>query len=251
MTDPATCLWRIVVVTDDPATRLGLLPGFEIALESSGSQFTALAQLTKQHGINRRMDHEQVPCSDQLVLVDTWRSTLEQLAQGCTQVIGQDRIDTALQLRNALGMVSLMSLGLAQVVGGDELTALQVMDQQLVVLCADTHTGLLPRHGHRVLVGLPGDQAGLVDLAGLDCLRHVQQAMWDQIGLELATLQRLEMRSWMLSRRAVQACIGHRLKPVMQVLANGVLVLDLLTVEAVALDVLDPGLHLALALRVV
>src|SRR5690554_3352012 len=80
MTDPATCLWRIVVVTDDPATRLGLLPGFEIALESSGSQFTALAQLTKQHGINRRMDHEQVPCSDQLVLVDTWRSTLEQLA---------------------------------------------------------------------------------------------------------------------------------------------------------------------------
>ena len=45
--------------------------------------------------------------------------------------------------------------------------------------------------------------------------------------------------------------VSHGLKPVMQVLANGVLVLELLAVKAVALYVLDPGLHLALALRII
>src|SRR3546814_17944670 len=98
------------------------------------------------------MVHEQVACSNQLILVDTRRSTLEQLAQGCPTGIGQDRVDAALQVGNALGMVSVMvvvldhpALGLAQVMGVYEFTALQVMDQQLVVLCADTDTGLLPR----------------------------------------------------------------------------------------------------------
>ena len=48
-----------------------------------------------------------------------------------------------------------LALDLAQVVDGDELNALQVMDQLLAVLCADTHTSLLPGHGDRVLVGPP------------------------------------------------------------------------------------------------
>src|SRR3546814_9624595 len=85
---------------------LGVLPCFEVALEPGGGQFTALAQLAEQRRINRRMVHEQVACSNQLILVDTRRSTLEQLAQGCPKGIGQDRVDAALQVGNALGMVS-------------------------------------------------------------------------------------------------------------------------------------------------
>src|SRR5690606_30122076 len=135
--------------------------------------------------------------------------------------------------------------------GGDELTALQVMDQQLVVLCAATDTGLLPSHGYRILVSLPGDQPGLVDLARFSCRHQVQQALRDQIGLELAALQRLEMLPRMLSGRAVHTRIGYGLKPVMQMLVNGVLVRKLLAIETVTLDVLDAGLHLALALRVI
>src|SRR3546814_19725004 len=76
-------------------------------------------------------------CSNQLILVDTRRSTLEQLAQGCPKGIGQDRVDAALQVGNALGMVSVMvvvldhpALGLAQVMGGYEFTALQVRSEE-------------------------------------------------------------------------------------------------------------------------
>src|SRR3546814_14895262 len=59
------------------------------------------------------------------------------------------------------------------------------------------------------------------------------------------------MLSWMLPRRAVHACVGDSLEPIIQVLSDGGLVLEVLAVEAVTLDVLDPGLHLALALRVI
>src|SRR3546814_14722504 len=74
VTNLATGLWRIVMVADDPVPRLGLLPCFEVALEPGGGQFTALAQLAEQRRINRRMGHEQVACSNQLILVDTRRS---------------------------------------------------------------------------------------------------------------------------------------------------------------------------------
>ena len=47
VTDLAASYGRIVLIADDPTTRLGLLPGFEVALESSGSQLAALTQLTK------------------------------------------------------------------------------------------------------------------------------------------------------------------------------------------------------------
>src|SRR3546814_1023117 len=59
------------------------------------------------------------------------------------------------------------------------------------------------------------------------------------------------MLSWMLPRRAVHACVGDSLEPIIQVLSDGGLVLEVLAVEAVTLDVLDPGLHLTLALRVI
>src|SRR3546814_14110066 len=55
----------------------------------------------------------------------------------------------------------------------------------------------------------------------------------------------------MRPRRAVHACVGDSLEPIIQVLSDGGLVLEVLAVEAVTLDVLDPGLHLALALRVI
>src|SRR3546814_16750976 len=90
VTNLATGLWRIVMVADDPAPRLGLLPCFEVALEPGGGQFTALAQLAEQRRINRRMGHEQVACSNQLILVDTRRSTLEKVAQGCPKGIRQE-----------------------------------------------------------------------------------------------------------------------------------------------------------------
>ena len=71
MADAATRLRRILAVTDGTFSRPGLLPGFEIAPESGGGQFAALAQLTRQRGINRRVSHEQITHGDQLVFVDT------------------------------------------------------------------------------------------------------------------------------------------------------------------------------------
>src|SRR3546814_16859388 len=81
-------------------------------------------------------------CSNQLILVDTRRSTLEQLAQGCPKGIGQDRVDAALQVGNALGMVSVMvvvldhpALGLAQVMGGYERSEERRVGKECVSTC--------------------------------------------------------------------------------------------------------------------
>src|SRR5680860_73293 len=131
-----------------------------------------------------------------------------------------------------------------QAMGGNEFTALQIMDQQLIILLIDANPRPLPSHGYRVLVGLPGDQSGLVDLTRLGTHCHVQQALRDQVRSELTAFLSFEMYARLLSCCAMYADIGHRLKPVMEMMPNGFLILEAFAVQAIALDVFHSRLHL-------
>lgn len=80
--------------------------------------------------------------------------------------------DGLLQVGFPLAVVAVVALivrgvALAQVqgVGGDHVTALQVVDLEVTVLLPGANAALLIGYGDGVFVGLPGDQTCLVDLA--------------------------------------------------------------------------------------
>src|SRR5690606_41595048 len=61
----------------------------------------------------------------------------------------------------------------------------------------------------------------------------------------------LKVRPRPLARRAMAACIGDIVQPLLDVLSHGRFAGEALAIQAVLLDVLHAGFHLALALRVV
>src|SRR5690606_13790501 len=103
------------------------------------------------------------------VLVDPRRGTLEQPAQLAADVLIELCLDGRLKLSDPLGVVAIVVVVLdypallgAEGMHGNPLTAFQVADQQLPGGLAYAHRGALIRHRHRVLIGPPADQPGLV-----------------------------------------------------------------------------------------
>ncbi|OBX64013.1 hypothetical protein A9299_10375 [Moraxella osloensis] len=126
---------------------------------------------------------EQVTGSHQLILVDLGLGTLELLAQPLPDFTPDHLIDLAFKGGYPLGMIAVVMGVLdhlafigTQRMAGNDVACVQVADVELAAGLQNAHPGLLPGHGHRVLVGLPGDQAGLV---GPTCLvGHRLHASW-------------------------------------------------------------------------
>src|SRR5690554_5178300 len=148
-----------------------------------------------------------------------------------------------------MGVLDHLALVGAQGVAGNDIACVQVADVELAAGLQNAHPGLLPGHGHRVLVGLPGDQAGLV---GSTCLVGQRlHASWREVGLQVFSLIPFEAFPGWFAGGSVNTDIGYTLNPVLHVLAYVFLISEDFTVEAILLDVLHAGFHLALALWIV
>jgi len=77
------------------------------------------------------------------------------------------------------------------------------------------------------------------------------QAGRRQVRAQMAALLGLEMRTGLATRGAVAADIGYLVEPLLDMGPHLRLIGEMLAIEAVALDVFDAGLDLALALRIV
>ena len=133
---------------------------------------------------------------------------------------------------------------------GDLLPALQVQEHQLTGFGTHPYPATLVGHRCRVLVGPPREQPGLVHLAGLGG-RLGRQGGRGEIGPELGLLVALETHLGRLAGGAVPTDVGDLVQPLPDMSLKVVPVIEDLAGKRVALDVLDPGLDLALALGVV
>src|SRR5690554_4145676 len=148
-----------------------------------------------------------------------------------------------------VGVFDQLAFAAGQLVPDDDLATVQVGNVQLVTAFLYAYTALLPCHRHRVLVGLPGDQTGLVHLAGgmgLSCDTGRRQ-----VRFELGELIANKTLAGRLTGGSMSAYIGYSFQPVQHMLAQMLLITKRLAIEAVPFDILDAGLDLAFALWVV
>lgn len=106
-------------------------------------------------------------------------------------------------------------------------------------------------HGHRVFVGLPGDQAGLVGLARDYGSLRVIDTGWGQVRLHSGLFLAVAESTRQLAGAAVPPLVGGLVQPVGQGLLQVLPAGEGFAVQAVVLDIFDPGLDLALAFRIV
>ena len=139
---------------------------------------------------------------------------------------------------------------MAQGMPCDLLAALQVDDDQKALLLADTQRGAMVTHGYGVTVAFPGDESGLVRLAGLPAAGDEIDGR-SEIGPHVTPFVPLVTLPGRLARGAVGPEVGRSVQPLGHVGLQLSPIGKTLPGQRVALDIADPGLHLALAFGVV